>query len=56
MVHLTLAIADFMAILIGSALWAGATIGGGALLILAAVTATLWIGRAIVRRMLARRR
>jgi hypothetical protein len=55
MVHLTLAIADFMAILIAAALWAGATIGGTVLLIAGAVAATLWTARALVKRMLARR-
>ncbi|USI72297.1 hypothetical protein [Sphingomonas morindae] len=32
MVHLTLAIADFMGLLIGAALWAGASIGAAVLL------------------------
>lgn len=55
MVHLTLAIADFMGILIAAALWAAASIGGIAVIAAAAVGGTLWGARRLVRRMLARR-
>lgn len=55
MVHLTLAIADFMGILIAAALWAGASVGGVVLIGLGAAGATLWGARKLVRRMLDRR-
>ena len=55
MVHLTLAIADFMAILIAAAFWAGASIAGTAMLAAGGVVMTLWLGRTLLRRMLARR-
>ena len=50
MVHLTLAIADFMTILITAALWAAASIGGVVLLGIAALIGTVWCGRAVLRR------
>jgi hypothetical protein len=52
MVHLTLAIADFMMILITAALWAAASAGGLALIGLATLGGLFWG----VRRMIARRR
>lgn len=55
MVHLTLAIADFMGILIGAALWTGASVGAVVLLGLALAGATLWGMGRLVRRMLDRR-
>jgi hypothetical protein len=55
MVHLTLAIADFMGILIGAALWAAASVGGVVLLVAAALGGTLWGARRLVRRLLDRR-
>jgi hypothetical protein len=51
-VHLTLAIADFMMILITAALWAAASAGGAILLGLAALGGVFWG----VRRVLAKRR
>lgn len=51
MVHLTLAIADFMGILIGAALWAGASIGGAVLVGLGLVGGLAWGGRRLLRRL-----
>lgn len=56
MVHLTLAIADFMTILIVAALWAAASAGGAALIGIALLGGTLWFARRLVKRMIARRR
>lgn len=50
MVHLTLAIADFMMILITAALWAAASAGGAVLLGLAALGGVVWGVRRLVRR------
>ncbi|WP_019832248.1 hypothetical protein [Sphingomonas sp. PR090111-T3T-6A] len=50
MVHLTLAIADFMMILITAALWAAASAGGMILLGLAALGGTFWAVRRLVRK------
>lgn len=50
MVHLTLAIADFMGILIGAALWAGASIGGLLLAGLALLGGSVWLVRRMLRR------
>ncbi|HEY0316105.1 MAG TPA: hypothetical protein VGC28_07555 [Sphingomonas sp.] len=52
MVHLTLAIADFMMILITAALWAAASIGGMVVIAIVALGGVLWG----VRRVLAGRR
>ena len=54
MIHLTLAIADFMGILIGAALATALSAAGVALLAAAAMGATLWTARALVRRLLGR--
>ena len=51
MVHLTLAIADFMTILITAALWAAASIGGGILIGLLALGIAVWLGRKALHRM-----
>ena len=50
MVHLTLAIADFMMILITAALWAAASAGGAMLLGLAALGGVVWGVRRAIRR------
>ncbi len=50
MVHLTLAIADFMRILIVAALWAAASAGGLVLLALAALAGVVWGVRRLMRR------
>ncbi len=50
MVHLTLAIADFMMILITAALWAAASAGGAVLLGLTALGGVVWGVRRLVRR------
>lgn len=50
MVHLTLAIADFMIILITAALWAAASAGGAVVLGLAALGGVVWGVRRLVRR------
>jgi len=50
MVHLTLAIADFMRILIVAALWAAASAGGLALLGLVALGGVVWGVRRLMRR------
>jgi hypothetical protein len=50
MVHLTLAIADFMRILIVAALWAAASAGGLVLLGLAALGGVVWGVRRLMRR------
>jgi hypothetical protein len=50
MVHLTLAIADFMRILIVAALWAAASAGGVVLLGLAALGGVVWGVRRLMRR------
>lgn len=50
MVHLTLAIADFMIILITAALWAAASAGGAVVLGLAALGGLVWGVRRLVRR------
>ena len=50
MVHLTLAIADFMGILIGAAFWAGVSIGGVVLAGLAVVGGLFWLARRVLRR------
>ncbi len=50
MVHLTLAIADFMMILITAALWAAASAGGMILLGLAALGGVVWGVRRLLRR------
>jgi hypothetical protein len=50
MVHLTLAIADFMTILITAALWAAASAGGLIVLGLAALGAVVWGVRRLMRR------
>lgn len=49
MVHLTLAIADFMMILITAALWAAASAGGLVVLGVAAVGGVVWGVRKAVR-------
>jgi hypothetical protein len=49
-VHLTLAIADFMMILITAALWAAASAGGVVLIGLAALGGVVWGVRRMVRR------
>jgi hypothetical protein len=49
-VHLTLAIADFMRILIVAALWAAASAGGIVLLGLVALCGVIWGVRRLVRR------
>ena len=54
MVHLTLAIADFMGILIAAALWAAASVGGVVLLAILALGSTLWVARGLVRRIMRR--
>jgi len=50
MVHLTLAIADFMRILIVAALWAAASAGGLVLLGLVALGGVVWGVRKLVGR------
>jgi hypothetical protein len=50
MVHLTLAIADFMMILIKAALWAAASIGGAVVLGLLALGGVVWCVRRMLRR------
>ncbi len=50
MVHLTLAIADFMRILIVAALWAAASAGGVVLLGLFALGGVLWGVRKLIKR------
>jgi hypothetical protein len=50
LVHLTLAIADFMTILITSALWAAASAGGLAVLGLAVLGGLFWGIRRLMRR------
>jgi hypothetical protein len=50
MVHLTLAIADFMGILIGAALWAGASIGGAVLGGVMVLGGAIWLVRRAMRR------
>jgi hypothetical protein len=54
-VHLTLAIADFMGILIGAALWTGASVGLLVLAGLGLAGVTLWGAGKLVRRLLDRR-
>jgi hypothetical protein len=50
MVHLTLAIADFMMILITAALWAAASIGGMVVIGLLALGGVAWGVRRMMRR------
>ena len=50
MVHLTLAIADFMRILIVAALWAAASVGGLVLLGVVALGGVVWGVRKLMRR------
>lgn len=50
MVHLTLAIADFMRILITAALYAAASAGGVVLLGIAALGGMVWGVRRLIRR------
>jgi len=49
-VHLTLAIADFMRILIVAALWAAASAGGIVLLGVVALGGVIWGVRRLIRR------
>ena len=50
MIHLTLAIASFMRILIEAVLWVGARFAGYGLIAIAVIVIPAWVIRALVRR------